>query len=269
MNGGSAEERRDGMTKTKGFLFGAKVLAAAGLAIALLSGGAAHGQEAPASEALNAAIDHYWEGLFEEAVAELEGMMDGLEGDEKLVAREYVARSYIRLEETEKGKKAYKELLRIAPEWKPDPNTVAGPEMSVFETALTEYENENLGAVSVRTEPTRANVYLDGELWKEPTPVTLERVPAGEHVIRVAMDGWTAVDTSIVVAPADIATLDLVLEAEEQVAKSFWKSPWMLGAGGALGLGLIIAIAGGGGDGGGDDIVDPGDLPGFPDPPNY
>ncbi|MFH1278631.1 MAG: PEGA domain-containing protein [Candidatus Eisenbacteria bacterium] len=258
------------MLMTKRLVLLVKMVSAAGLAIVFLSGSSAHGQEPAASTALNQAIDLYWEGMFEKAVTELEGMIEGLEGENRVTAYEYLARSYIRLDDGAKGKAAYKELLRMAPEWKPDPNLVAGPEMSFFKTALTEYENENLGGVSVRTEPTRANVYLDGELWKEPTPVTLERVPAGEHVIRVAMDGWAAVDTSIVVAPADIATLDLVLEAEEiepEISKSFWKSPWMLGAGGALGLGLIIAIAGGGGDGGGDDPGVGSDLPWFPDPP--
>lgn len=242
------------------------LVSAAGLALFLLATGAAHGQESVPPSKLDGAIDSYWDGRFDKAVGEIEGMLDGLEGADRLTAYEYLARSYIRLENETKGKAAYKELLRLSPEWRPDASLVAGPEMTLFETALTEYENENLGAVSVRTEPTRANVYLDGELQKEPTPVTLERVPAGDHAIHVELDGWSSVDTTIAVLPADIATLDLVLtEQPAPTASSFWKNPWFLGAGGALGLGLILALGGGGG--GGEEPVGSGDLPGFPDPP--
>ena len=221
------------------------------------------------SSELDLAIGQYWDGLFHKAVSGLEELTVTLTGEERVTAYEYLARSHVRLDEMEKGKDVFKELLRLAPEWRPDPGLVAGPEMSVFERALEEYENEHLGGVNVRTAPTRANVYLDGDLQKEPTPLTVERVPAGDHALRVEMDGFVAVDTVFAVVAGEIALFDLALEPapEEKAPVPFWKKRWVQLTGGVVGLGLILAVTGGGG-GGGDDVVDDGDLPFFPDPPH-
>ncbi|RPJ43544.1 MAG: PEGA domain-containing protein, partial [Candidatus Latescibacterota bacterium] len=214
------------------------------------------------------AIDLYWEGRFADAVAALEPLAASLEGAPRLLAEEYLARSLIRLGEEERGRAAFKSLLRSNPDWKPDPKEASGPEIAAFEAALAAYENENLGAVSVRTEPTRANVFLGGALQKEPTPVTLERVPAGEHAIRVEREGFAPFDTTMTIAAGEIAALDVVLEAAEGPAPAvpFWKRTWVrIAAGGFVGAGVLLALAGGGGDGGDET---PGDLPGFPEPPH-
>jgi len=222
------------------------------------------------TSALNKATGYYWDGLFEKAVGELEGLSRTLTGEERIVAYEYLARSHVRLGNESKGKEVFKELLRLEPEWTPDPTVVAGPEMTVFEAAQEEWANESLGSINIRTEPTRANVFLDGELRKEPTPLTIERVPAGDHAIRVELRGWAAVDTSVTVVASDIAALDLTLEAapdEGAASAPFWKKRWIQVTGGVLGVGLILALAGGGGGGGGTGEEPAGDLPGFPDPP--
>jgi hypothetical protein len=217
---------------------------------------------------LERAIELYWDGLFDEAVKALELLAATLEGDERIVAGEYLARSFVRLGEEERGKAVFKELLRSRPDWKPDPKEAAGPEMAAFEAALAEYENENLGGVSVRSEPTRANVYLDGDLRREPTPVTIERIPAGEHVIRVERDGFAPIDTLVTIDAGEIAALDLVLveTVKPEGRVPFWKKRWVqLAAGGVFGAGLILALSGGGG---GDAGEAPADLPGFPEPPH-
>jgi hypothetical protein len=219
--------------------------------------------------ALDGAIGRYWDGLFSEAVEALEPLADSLEGEEEILAREYLARALVRLGEEDRGRAAFKALLRIRPDWRPDAKVVAGPEMSAFEAALEQYENENLGALSVRSEPTRATVFLDGEIHKEPTPVTIERVPAGEHRVRIERDGYAARDTVVTIAPAEIAALDLALVPieEARAPAPFWKKRWVqLAAGGVFGAGLLLALSGGGGDGGGEEPL--GDLPGFPEPPH-
>ncbi|MFH1680774.1 MAG: PEGA domain-containing protein [Candidatus Eisenbacteria bacterium] len=229
--------------------------------------GAPSGEDGAA--ALDRAIEQYWNGLFSEAVAALEPLADSLAGEERTLAEEYLARSFVRLGDGERGRAVFKALLRARPDWRPDAKVVAAPEMSAFEAALEEYENENLGGISVRTEPTRANVYLDGELRKEPTPVTVERVPAGEHRVRVEREGHAAVDTTVTVAASEIAALDLILAPVEEGAGAvpFWKKRWVqVTAGGVFGVGLLLALAGGGGDGGGGET--PSDLPGFPEPPH-
>jgi hypothetical protein len=216
---------------------------------------------------LDDAIGLYWDGLFGEAVAALEPLAPELAGEERILAEQYLARSLVRLGEEERGREVFKALLRMKRDWRPDPKEVAGPEMAAFEAALAAYENESLGGVSVRTDPPRANVYLDGELRKEPTPVTIERIPAGEHLLRVEREGCAPVDTTLTIVASEIATLDLVLAPAEtpRAPLPFWKKRWVqLTAGGVFGAGLIFALAGGGG-GGGETAED---LPGFPGPPH-
>ncbi len=220
----------------------------------------------PAS--LDRAIGLYWDGLFAEAVAALEPLAPQLAGEERILAEQYLARSLVRLGEEERGRSVFKDLLRLKRDWRPDPKEVAGPEMAAFEAALAAYENENLGGVSVRTDPPRANVYLDGELRKEPTPVTIERVPAGEHLLRVEREGYAPIDTTLAIIASEIAALDLVLAPAEtpRAPLPFWKKRWVqLTAGSVFGAGLIYALAGGG-SGGGEETVE--DLPGFPGPPH-
>ncbi|MBM3320023.1 MAG: PEGA domain-containing protein [Candidatus Eisenbacteria bacterium] len=243
-------------------------LVAAAVFLLVLAGSANGASAGEETAALDRAIGHYWDGLFSDAVAALDPLADSLEGEKEILAREYLARSLVRLGEEDRGREAFKALLRIRPDWRPDTKVVAGPEMSAFEAALEEYENENLGALSVRTDPTRANVVLDGELEKEPTPVTIERIPAGEHRVRVERDGYAARDTVVTIAAAEIAALDLVLVPieEHRGPAPFWKKRWVqVTAGGVFGVGLLLALAGGGGDGGGET---PSDLPGFPEPPH-
>ena len=134
------------------------LVAAAALLVLLGSAnGASAGEE---TAALDRAIGHYWDGLFSEAVAALEPLAESLEGEEEILAREYLARSLVRLGEEDRGRAAFKALLRIRPDWRPDAKVVAGPEMSAFEAALEQYENENLGALNVRTGPSTGDSAL-------------------------------------------------------------------------------------------------------------
>ena len=220
------------------------------------------------SNRLDTARENYRQGLFEEAVAELSVLVDSLEGDDQVSAYEYLARSHVRLDEEAKGKDTFRKLLRIRPDWSPDAAAVTDQEMAAFEMALDEYKSEGRGAINVRSDPAGANLFLDGVRQEEPTPCTIESVPAGEHALRIELEGYLSMDTTVSVLPEEIAEIGLDLaEGEPGEQKSFWMNKWVMGAGGVLGLGLILAIAGGGGgdsDGGGGGA---GDLPYFPDPP--
>jgi hypothetical protein len=59
------------------------------------------------------------------------------------------------------------------------------------------------GAIAVFSEPAGAAIFLDGAPTERATPDTLEEVPKGEHVVRVALDGYCSLPESLLVTVAE------------------------------------------------------------------
>jgi hypothetical protein len=68
------------------------------------------------------------------------------------------------------------------------------------------------GTVTVGSEPAGAVVYMDGQFAGR-TPVTVERVPAGDHRVRVVKDGFLENGRIVAVTAGRTATLQLRLTA--------------------------------------------------------
>ena len=75
--------------------------------------------------------------------------------------------------------------------------TTANPTMSVTETETT-------GSVLVYSSPTGASILLDG-VYSGTTPKTLYGVPAGNHILRLVLDGYYDYEGSIYVVPGQPA----------------------------------------------------------------
>ncbi|MBN1824700.1 MAG: PEGA domain-containing protein [Candidatus Eisenbacteria bacterium] len=226
--------------------------------------------ETPAPDPLEVCVDLYWEGRFDEAIDRLGTLTETLTGAERLRAYEFLARSLVRTGAREAAGEAFKTILRADPEWRPDRQMLAEPEWSAFEDVLEEFRNENLGGLNVRTEPSRAQIYFDGETQAGLTPFTLERLPAGEHAIRLEKDGYIPFDTTLVVIAAETSMLEVEMEAAAEgdgAPVPFWKNRWVRVTGGVLGAGLLIALLGGGGGDGDGDGDGAATLPDFPEPP--
>ncbi|WOX55518.1 DUF3344 domain-containing protein [Methanoculleus palmolei] len=67
------------------------------------------------------------------------------------------------------------------------------------------------GSIFVTSTPAGAAVWLDGEDTGEVTPVTLENVPAGDHVVTLKLDGYANASTPVTVAEGEMAEIDLAL----------------------------------------------------------
>jgi len=56
------------------------------------------------------------------------------------------------------------------------------------------------GALSVTTQPSGAKVYIDGVMGGV-TPTTIPSLPAGPHTVRLVMDGYEEIVTTVTILP--------------------------------------------------------------------
>lgn len=226
--------------------------------------GVAHAEDPLSS--LQTAKLHYFEGLWEESVLELESLVLELDGDDLLVAHQFLARSYVRIGEEAKAKETFKALLALEPSWRADPEFVPEAERSVFEEALAESTEEGERLLRIDSDPAGARIYIDEELLPEMTPAVIDDVPAGIHHIRLILEEYISLDTLLTVDPVHATELNVTLEkpAGEKGGKQWWL--WALGGGAVVLVTALLAGGGGGGGGDGDGVDD--DLPGPPGPPS-
>ena len=67
------------------------------------------------------------------------------------------------------------------------------------------------GSIAVTSTPTGAAVFLDGTETGLATPITLENVPAGDHVVTLKLDGYADASVPLTVISDETATVDLTL----------------------------------------------------------
>src|SRR5213592_3676613 len=113
------------------------------------------------------------------------------------------------------------------------------------------------GTVTVTTDPPDAAVYVDGQFAGR-SPVTVDRVPPGDHRVRVVKDGYLEHGRTVAVSAGKTASLQLRLTANDgssDVAAGqaggissgpppgSHKKWWYLGAagGGAAATALVLA----------------------------
>jgi len=87
----------------------------------------------------------YDEARFADAIAILKDLVDraDLERADLQKAREYLARSYVKTGKYDLAKDTFRSLLKIAPNWRPDPVYVPPDEIDLFNEAL---KDEQAGA---------------------------------------------------------------------------------------------------------------------------
>ncbi|MBI5178478.1 MAG: PEGA domain-containing protein [Nitrospinae bacterium] len=72
------------------------------------------------------------------------------------------------------------------------------------------------GAVAVSSVPSEAKVYIDGQI-RGTTPLTVDKLLAGEHALKVAKQGYPDNEQKIVVPGADMAQITVELVVEDKV----------------------------------------------------
>ena len=70
------------------------------------------------------------------------------------------------------------------------------------------------GSILVSSNPTGADVYLDGKNTGTHTPVTLEGISAGSHTIRCSMNGYTDKSQMVIVKAGQTMSISLILPVQ-------------------------------------------------------
>jgi pentatricopeptide repeat protein len=97
----------------------------------------------PADDTVARARSFYGEARFQEAIDLVQGSLKSgsLTSSEAQAAREILARSYVRIGDSESAVKVFQEMLESSPGWRPDETTVPPDEVAVFQTALQSYRS--------------------------------------------------------------------------------------------------------------------------------
>ncbi|MEE8408212.1 MAG: PEGA domain-containing protein [Myxococcota bacterium] len=112
--------------------------------------------------------------------------------------------------EEKTGGKRLAQAKAIYPEVEPDP-TIFNPGMrQIFDEAADRLAHRPLGTVSITSNPSYAEVYLDGD-FVGVTPMAIDGVTEGRHFVRLVKDGYrnrgNVLNVVGQVEAADVATL--------------------------------------------------------------
>lgn len=92
---------------------------------------------------------------------------------------------------------------------------------------VTQREYRVRGSIIVASEPAGAEVSMDGKV-RGVTPLTLERVDAGEHAVRVALDGFHPVQEQVRIAGREAVPFRVTLQARASMQEFVAVPPGLL-----------------------------------------
>lgn len=87
------------------------------------------------------------------------------------------------------AKDALAEALSLKPTYRPDAKLAAGPVGELLRTVKREAADIHRGSISAFSTPTGGRVFLDGEV-RGYTPLTIDRIPVGKHLVRMERPGY-------------------------------------------------------------------------------
>lgn len=118
--------------------------------------------------------------------------------------------SWLEAGQAQKAKEAFGRLVIIRQDFEPDPSMVSPKATEVFREALADLRAAGLATLEVRSEPTGAEVILDGQP-RGTTPIAITPVPKGHHLIRLKLPGFQNYDEEIEVIPPGRTSRSVVL----------------------------------------------------------
>jgi len=90
--------------------------------------------------------------------------------------------------------------------------------MEIFDEARDLVEGAPLASLSIYANPAAAEVYVDG-IFRGSTPLTIDRLPAGRHVVRVFRSGYTSYGRVIELLDGAEETVQAALKPTPQAAQ--------------------------------------------------
>jgi hypothetical protein len=220
-------------------------------------------QQQEGEELLKQGKQDYIEGRFEEAVEKLSLALKLLTDKDKLIdAHLHIGLCHFALGNKDKAKEQLGEILRLNPAQRLDPLYYPPDFINLLEEARTGI----LGQLKVESEPSIAQVFIDGE-FVGVTPVELTEIAAGEHSLRIVKQGFKEREETFVLKVGEKKTVTMNLEKETEKKKEEEEKPkvtttpaekkpevkkksntmmWVLLGGAAAAAVLILATRGGG-----------------------
>jgi hypothetical protein len=133
---------------------------------------------------LDASIDELNKAIeeFKKAAGRLGG------GEDYLEALLYLGAAHILSGDNERGTDSFRTVAMFDKRKILDPKVFPPSMIEIFDKAKADVTASPVGTVLVKSEPTAAEVYLNG-VFKGITPLTLVKIPEGIHFVRVEKDG--------------------------------------------------------------------------------
>ena len=134
---------------------------------------------------LDAAIDELNRAIeeFRKAAGRLGG------GEHYLEALLYLGAAHILSGDNERGTEAFRTVAMFDKRKILDPKVFPPSMIEIFDKTKEDVAASPVGTVLVKSNPTAAEVYLNG-VFKGITPLTLVKIPEGSHFVRVEKDGY-------------------------------------------------------------------------------
>jgi hypothetical protein len=194
------------------------------------------------------------QGRYEDAIGVLRIILTQYSQSEEVVRRAYndLVFTLLSKQDVAAATQSAREALYRFPNLAADPLYFPPRVNEVYD----DLRNQIFGALNVATRPDSCEVYLDDEFVGY-TPLRLEYVRVGEHVLNVTKSGYHEESTPVRIEPGRPTSVPLSLQRERGTR---W---WLVRIGpAALLTGILLAMQLRGDEAGG-----PGSLPGPPPPP--
>ncbi len=206
------------------------------------------------SKLLTEAETNYQNGNFKEAIGIYEKIIDHLNKRKEIVKMKQklfktmvsLALTYFTIQETAKSKTQLEKLIKINPNEELDEEIYPPGFTKIFK----EVQDENLGKLSIISEPSGASVSIDNKSFGI-TPVSIKKMVKGEYVVTVTKKGYKVSTKKITVKNGEDNNVRIVMEKvgmKKTIEKTGIKkkkkkvSPLLL-VGGAVALGAILIFA--------------------------
>ncbi len=154
---------------------------------------------------------YYYQCLFEKAITELKKAIDLNPKDKKdlVEAYEYLAFTYIGLNDFDKAQEAFKNSLQIDPALQLDPTYHPPKIIKLFE----QVREKIVSSLAIISTPDKAQVYLDGQL-KGKTPLELDAILSGSHQVKLIKDGYEEWNEEITLKPREMGKVIVTLKSK-------------------------------------------------------
>jgi len=125
--------------------------------------------------------------------------------------------SWFQSKQAGKARLAFAKLIALRPDFQPSPKDLTPEAREIYLAALGKLTSEGVASLEVRSDPTSAEVVLDG-IARGRTPITISPLLPGPHALRVRLEGHDDHDQAVVVPAGSAQQLECTLNVSTSLA---------------------------------------------------